>query len=423
MGNCNDLASTYGHQDDVGVSMGSMALEGIRVVDFTWVWAGPYCTKQLADMGAEVIKIETATRVDEVRRGPPQLDGVPGTNRSGTFNFFNRNKLSCSINLKAPGGLDLLKRLVAISDAVVDNFTPRVLPALGLDYASLKTARPDIIMESLTGFGSSGPYKDYVSYAEHSSNFAGLTSLTGTPDRPMGDMNALSDHTVGLMGAFALLSALHHRAKTGEGQRIDLSQVEAMVSFLPQGIMEYTLNQRVRERNGNRDDIMAPHGVYRCQGEDQWVSIAVATDEEWEAMAKVMGHPEWSEDERFSEALQRWSNQDVLDQLIQGWTERYTHYEVMHALQAVGVAAVATFTSTELMDDPHIKDRGFFVQTDHPVIGPQVLTGPSWKVSDTPGRIRRTGPLLGQDNEYVFCQLLGLSSEELNELTQRGIVH
>ena len=403
--------------------MNAMALEGIRVVDFTWVWAGPYCTKQLADMGAEVIKIETATRADEVRRGPPHKDGVPGLNRNATFNFFNRNKLSYTINLKSPDGLELVKELVATSDVVVNNFTPRVLPALGLDYATLRAVRPDIIMVSLTGFGSSGPNKDFVSYAEHSSNFAGLTSISGMPERPMGDMSALSDHTVGLMGAFALLSALHHRAKTGEGQSIQLSQVESMIACIPQGIMEYSLNQTNPKRKGNRDDIMAPHGVYACQGEDQWVSIVVATDQEWEAMAKAMGHPEWSQDERFADALQRWSNQDILDQLIQDWTERYTHYEVMHTLQAVGVAAAATLTTAELMEDPHLKARGFFVETDHPEVGPHKLTGPSWKMSDTPGRIRRSGPLLGQDNEYVFCQLLGRSSEEFDDLTRRGVLN
>ena len=403
--------------------MDSMALEGIRVVDFTWIWAGPYCTKQLADMGAEVIKIETATRADEVRRGPPHKDDVPGLNRNATFNFFNRNKLSYTINLKAPGGLELVKEIIATSDVVVNNFTPRVLPSLGLDFASLKTVRPDIILVSLTGFGSSGPYSDYVSYAEHSSNYAGLTSISGMPERPMGDMSALSDHTVGLMGAFALLSALHHRARTGEGQTIDLSQVEAMISCIPQGVMEYSLNQRIPDRKGNRDEIMAPHGVYRCRGEDQWVSIAVATDEEWEAMAKAMGHPEWSQDKRFSDALQRWSNQDILDERIQGWTERYTHYEVMHTLQAVGVAAAATLTTAELMEDPHLKARDFFVETDHPEVGAHKLTGPSWKMSDTPGRIKRSGPLLGQDNEYVFCQLLGRSSEELKDLTQRGVLY
>ena len=403
--------------------MDSMALEGIRVVDFTWVFAGPYCTKQLADMGAEVIKIETASRVDTIRREPPHKDGVPGINRNATFNFYNRNKLGCTINLKVPGALELLKGIVATCDVVVENFAPRVMPALGLDYASLRSIRPDIIMVSLSGFGGSGPYRDYVSYAEHPSNFSGLTSLTGMPERPLGDQSALSDQTVGLVAAFSLLSALHHRARTGEGQRIDVSQYEAMVCCLPQGVMDYSLNQRVRERKGNRDDIMAPHGVYGCQGEDQWVSIAVATDEEWEAMAKAMGHPEWSKDERFSDALQRWSNQDILDQLIQGWTERRTHYEVMHTLQAVGVAAAASLTSAELMEDPHLKDRDFFVQADHPEVGPHKLTGPSWKMSDTPGRITRSGPLLGQDNEYVFCQLLGLSPEELTDLTEQGVAH
>ncbi len=402
--------------------MDSMALEGIRVVDFTWVWAGPYCTKQLADMGAEVIKIETATRADEVRRGPPHRDGVPGLNRNGRFNFFHRNKLSCAINLKAPGGLELVNELVATSDVVVSNFTPRVLPAFGLDYDSLKALRPDIIMVSLTGFGNTGPYKDYVSYAEHSSNFAGLTSLSGTPERPMGDMSALSDHTVGLMGAFALVSALHHRARTGEGQTIDLSQMEAMACCIPQGLMEYSLNQRIRPRQGNRDEIMAPHGVYACKGDDNWVSISVATDDEWAAMAGAMGHPEWARDERFSQSLQRWSNQDILDELIQGWTADYTHYEVMHTLQAVGVAAVASLNTTELMEDPHLEHREFFVQMDHPEIGPHRITAPSWKLSDTPGRITRSGPLLGQDNEYVFGALLGRSSAKLDDLIQSGVV-
>jgi benzylsuccinate CoA-transferase BbsF subunit len=345
-----------------------------------------------------------------------------GINRNATFSFYNRNKLGCALNLKEPGAMELLKNIVATSDVVVENFAPRVMPSLGLDYDSLKAIRPDIIMVSQSGFGGSGPYRDYVSYAEHPSNFSGLTSLSGMPERPFGDQTALSDQTVGLMAAFALMSALHHRARTGEGQRIDVSQYEAVVSIPPQGVMEYSLNQHVRERNGNRDDIMAPHGVYRCQGEDQWVSIAVATDAEWAAMTEVMGHPELSQDERFSDALQRWSNQDILDQVVQDWTHGLTHYEVMNALQAVGVAAVATFTSAELMDDPHLKDRDFFVQVDHPEVGPHKLTGPPWKMSDTPGRIRRSGPLLGQDNEYVLCQLLGLSPEELNDLTQRGVV-
>jgi crotonobetainyl-CoA:carnitine CoA-transferase CaiB-like acyl-CoA transferase len=418
-----DVASKYSLNNDTGVSMDSMALEGIRVVDFTWVWAGPYCTKQLADMGAEVIKIETTSRVDTIRREPPHKDGVFGINRNATFNFYNRNKLGCTINLKEPGALELLKSIVATSDVVVENFAPRVMPSLGLDYAALKAIRPDIIMASLSGFGGTGPYKDYVSYAEHPSNFSGLTSLSGTPGQPFGDQSALSDQTVGLMAAFALMSALHHRAKTGEGQRIDVSQYEAVVGLLPQGVMEYSLNQRVRERQGNRDDIMAPHGVYRCRGKDQWVSIAVATDAEWDAMTEATGHPEWAQDERFSDALQRWSNQDILDKLIQDWTEGYTHYEVMHTLQAVGVAAVATFTSAELMDDPHLKDREFFVDVDHPEVGSHKLTGPPWKMSDNPGRITRSGPLIGQDNEYVFCDLLGLPSQELNDLIERGVVY
>ncbi|HAL47461.1 MAG: CoA transferase [SAR202 cluster bacterium] len=403
--------------------MDSTALAGVRVVDFTWVWAGPYCTKQLADMGGEVIKIETASRLDTVRREPPHKDGEFGINRNATFSFYNRNKLGCTLNLKTPGAMELLTELISTCDVVVENFAPRVMPSLGLDYPSLKAIRPDIIMVSLSGFGGAGPYKDYVSYGEHASNFSGLTSLSGLAERPFGDQSALSDQTVGLMGAFASVSALHHRAKTGEGQRIDVSQYEAMASFLPQGIMDYSLNQRIRERQGNRDDILAPHDVYRCSGDDQWVSIAVATDDEWEAMANAMGHPEWSLDERFSEALQRWSNQDILDELIQEWTEQHTHYEVMHTLQAVGVAAVATLTSDELMEDPHIKDRGFFVEVDHAEMGPHMLTGPSWKMSETPGRIKRGAPLLGEDNEYVFGQILGFPSDKLDDLTERGALH
>ncbi len=403
--------------------MSATALAGVRVVDFTWVWAGPFCTRQLADMGAEVIKIETETRIDTVRREPPHKDDVFGINRNATFSFYNRNKLGCSLNLKMPGAMDLLAELISTSDAVVENFTPRVLPSLGLGYESLKAIRPDIIMVSQSGFGGTGPYRDYVSYAEHPSNFSGLTSLSGLLDRPFGDQTALSDQTVGLMGAFALLSALHHRAKTGEGQRIDVSQLESMVAFLPQGIMDYGLNQRIRERQGNRDDIMAPHGVYRCQGDDQWVSIAVATDEEWAAMANTAGRPEWATDERFSDALQRWSNQDILDELVQGWTEQHDHHEVMHLLQAAGVAAIASLTTAAFMEDPHVQDRGFIVEVDHPEMGPHKLTGPPWKMSETPGHIKRAAPQLGQDNEYVFGDLLGTPRETLADLTERGVLH
>ena len=404
--------------------MEDFALDGVRVADFTWAWAGPYATMLLADMGAEIINIETYPRASNLRLNPPYPKGQPGgVNRSGWWSASQRGKLSCTLDLKKPKGLELAKSIVSISDVVTENFSPEVMERLGLSYPVLKEIKPDIIYIALSGYGAIGPQSNRISYGGHVVMSAGLTAITGFPDAPPAQiMIPYGDPIGGLSGAFAVLAALHYRSRTGEGQYIDLSQTEAMACFVPEALMDYAMNQNVRTRCGNRDDFMAPHGCYPCQGEENWVTIAVSTEEEWRTLCRVMGNPDWTREERFSTELSRWQNQDELDKLIGAWTRKHTHYEVMKMLQEAGVAAAPSLNGAELPDDPHLKERGFLAEDGVPEMGRKKIAGPSWKMSGTPGKIRWPAPSLGKHNEYVFGDLLGLSRDEIAALSEEEVI-
>lgn len=386
-------------------------LQKIRILDFTWVLAGPYATRILADFGAEVIKIQ------------PLLSQEEDKFSRGYYNTWNRNKLGITLNLNKPEGIALAKGLVAISDAVVENFTPRVMANWGLDYNSLKKIKPDIIMLSLSTMGNSGPWRDYTGFGPTIQAFSGITCLTSFPGKPpLGLGTSYADHIAGLVGCLALLGALEYRQKTGEGQYIDVSQVEAMAGLLGGAILDYQLKGREVEVVGNSSTEAAPHGVYRCKGDDRWCALAVFTDEEWEGFKRALGNPPWAEDKRFATLAERLKNKARLDRLVEEWTEGHTAEEVMALLQGRGVAAGVVADASDLARDPQLNERGFFIELDHPELGRTISDGVPVRLSDAPAGYRRAAPGRGQDNDHVYGELLGMSEGELAGLRQNGVV-
>lgn len=404
--------------------MEKKALAGIRVADFSWIWAGPYAASLLAYMGAEVIKIESRGRIDQTRKGTMMdTDDFDGLNYSPTFNNANLNKLGVSLNLAAPGGPELAKRIVEQCDVVVSNMRPGKMDKLGLGYEDLKKVKPDIIMIESSGFGATGPYREYAGFAPIFASFGGLAYLTGYEDGVPNVMSGVQDMRAGTLSAFIVLAALFHRKRTGEGQYIDLSSSECLSTLVGPELMDYTMNGRSPSRVGNRDRIMAPHNCYRCKGDDKWISIAVATDEEWKALCEVMGNPDWSRVKEYESILGRWENKKSLDEHLSEWTASHTGRELMEALQDAGVAAAPSFDAEEILNNPHTKARGLFVEVDHPRLGKQTVMGPAWKFSETPAAVEKAGPLIGEDNETVFGSLLGISKEEIQRLTKEKVIY
>jgi len=367
------------------------------------------CTRILADMGAEVIKIENPTRLDLGRTWPPFADGQQGSspNRSGWFAVFNRGKKDCLLNLKQPEGVDIAKRLVRISDIVVENFPPKVMASLGLDYQVLRQVKPDLIMVSLSGYGATGPDKDRPAWGAVLEPYAGLSLLIADAEGcPNGCGNQISDHIGGISAAFATLAALHHRDLTGEGQHIDVSEVEALVACMPKAILEFTMNGRTPGARANKDDAMSPHGCYRCRGEDKWVAISVESDAEWRELCLVMGKPNLTGDKRFFNVVGRLQNEEELDKIVTEWTCMRSHTDVMQQLQKAGIACGPVYSAEELYSDPQLRSRGFFVETSHAEAGKREVPGLFAKLGRTPGAISGPDPLLGQHTDWVLHHLL-----------------
>jgi benzylsuccinate CoA-transferase BbsF subunit len=391
--------------------MTNPVLKGIRILDFTWVLAGPYATRLLADFGAEVIKVQ------------PLMPEAEDKFSRGYYNAWNRNKRGITLDLNKPEGIALAKELVNISDAVVENFTPRVMANWGLDYENLKKIKPDIIMLSLSTMGSSGRWRDYVGFGPTVQAFSGITYLTSFPGKPPPGLGtAYADHIAGLLACLALLSAFEYRRRTGEGQYIDVSQVEAMASLLGDAILDYQTGGREVGAVGNSSTEAVPHGVYRCQGDDCWCAIAVFTDDEWQGFKRALDNPPWAEDKRFATLNGRLKNKAELDRLVGDWTKKHTAEEAMASLQKQGVAAGVAQSAGDLAQDPQLNERGFFIELDHPELGKTISDATPIRLSDTPARYSRAAPLLGQDNEYVYGELLGLSRGELAKLKKQGII-
>jgi crotonobetainyl-CoA:carnitine CoA-transferase CaiB-like acyl-CoA transferase len=409
--------------------MAKLPLEGVRIADFTWVWAGPYCTLQLAHLGADVIRIETRTRPCVTRLLPPWPEGKPGINRSGYFNQYNQGKRSLTLNYAKPGALEVAHRLVEASDVVTNNFASGVMEKMGLGYEVLRKIKPDLIMISLSGYGDTGPFHEYVAYGPAQVPLSGLSSLTGYKGwPPMHAGFSYADPNAGVHGAFAILAALYHRKKTGEGQYIDMSQWECAMGLLPEGIMEYTMNGREPARDGNRDPLIAPYGVFPSKDRfentgimiDMWVSIVAADDAEFSRLAGAIGKPEMARDPRFATAAARKQNEDELEAAITAWTSERSAAEAEQILQTAGVAAAVCAPNKVISEDPHLKERGYWAYLDHPEVGPQQHCGIPWRMSRTAANVRAPAPLIGQHTDEVLTQVLGYSAEEIARLREVG---
>jgi benzylsuccinate CoA-transferase BbsF subunit len=412
--------------------MAKAPLEGIRIADFTWVWAGPYCTLQLAHLGADVIRIETAQRPCITRVLPPWPEGRPGgLNRSGYFNQYNQGKRSITLNFKNEAAHEVARRLITCSDVVTNNFAHGVMERMGFGYEAIRRIKPDIIMISLSGYGDTGPYRDYVAYGPAQVPLSGLSALTGYKGwPPMHSGFSYADPNAGAHGAFAVLAALYHRAKTGEGQYIDMSQWECAMALLPEGILDYTFNDNEPKRIGNSDPQMAPHGIYRCldrpeqiagNAVDQFVAIACADDIDWGRLARALERAELIADPRFATLAARKQNEDELDAIIADWTSSRRADEVAKTLQAAGIAAAVVADNKYLAEeDEHLKARDYFVYLNHPEVGARQHAGMPWKMSRTECNVRSAAPTIGQHNDEVLSGLLGYNQTQIAELRAGG---
>ncbi len=380
-------------------------LKNIRILDFSWVLAGPYATRILADFGAEVIKVQ------------PLLPQAEDKFSQGYYNTWNRNKLGITLNLSKPRGVALAKKLVGISDAVVENFSPRVMANWGLDYDSLKKIKPDLIMLSMSTMGQTGPWRDYVGFGPTVQAFSGITYLTAYPGKPpVGLGTSYADHIAGLVACLALLGALEHRRKTGEGQYIDVSQVEVMTSLLGDAILGYQLLRQGTPTH-NTPNEPSPYGNYRCQGEDRWCAIAVFTEDEWQGFQRALGNPAWAKDKKFATLDGRLKNADELNKLVEEWTRQHIAEEIMARLQEQGVAAGVVQSASDLANDPQLEARSFFIK-----LGKTTADATPIKLSETPAKYSRTAPVQGQNNNYVYGKLLGMSEDELAKLKKQGVI-
>jgi benzylsuccinate CoA-transferase BbsF subunit len=407
-------------------------LEGIRVADFTWVWAGPYCTLQLAHLGAEVIRIETRTRPCVLRQLPPWPEGKPGgLNRSGYFNQYSQGKKSVTLNFKHRAAHEIARDLIARSDVVVNNFAHGVMDKMGFGYTELKRIKPDIIMISLSGYGDTGPYRDYIAYGPAQVPLSGLSALTGYKGwPPMHSGFSYADPNAGIHGAFAVLAALFHRRKTGEGQYIDMSQWECAMALLPEGILEYTFNHREPIRSGNADSMMAPHGVFRCLDRpeqilgntiDQFVAIACADDRDWQLLAHAIGRDELASDPKFSTLAARKANESELEAIVSGWTAERRAADIFETLQRAGVPAAVVADNKFLSEeDDHLRERGYWAYREHPEVGIRQHAGVPWKMDRTPTEVRSAAPLIGQHTDEVLGSVLGYSEEKIAQLRGQG---
>ena len=405
------------------------ALAGLKVVDFSWIGVGPITARHLADFGATVVRVESATRPDSLRLAPPFRDGVPGLDRSAFGAVYNCNKYGLGLNLRLDAGRRLARRLVEWADVVTDSMTPGSLARLGLGYDELRQLKPEIIMYSTTQQGQTGPYAAFGGYGQHGSSVAGFVELTGWPDRePAGPFGAYTDFVAPWFLLTTLLAALDYRDRTGEGQYLDQSQAEAGMQLLGPALLDYTANGHLRSRRGNDDDDFFPHGAYRCRtperesdGRDRWCAIAITNAAEWARLCEVIEKPEWADDRALASEEARRSRADEIDAAIEAWTVLRTPHEAMTQLQAVGVPAGAVQTCEDLFADLQLQEREHFWTLEHSVIGLHAYDAPAFKLSRTPARPRWAGPALGEYTQLVCHEILGLDDVAIADLAAEGV--
>ncbi|WP_419840366.1 CaiB/BaiF CoA transferase family protein [Candidatus Poriferisodalis sp.] len=395
-------------------------LDGVTVADFTWVWAGPYCTLHLAHLGATVIKVESSARPDLGRRLPTQSGRHnPTLDTNGYFNQYGQAKQSISIDLGTSQGRALAKRLALSCDLVVSNYATGVMDEWGLGYEALAAERPDVIVGAISGYGQHGPYRSYMGYGPTTGPLSGLASMTGYPGADADELGvSLGDPAAGIATAYALVAALVARRRTGEGQFIDTSMWEATTACTAEGWMEWVLSGTQPAPTGNLDLLWSPHNLYRCAGNDDWVAICCVTETEWAALARVTGID--PADERFATAADRKTNETELDKLLGAWTRERDQWDVTELLQAAGVPAFPSLSSRSLEANPHLTDRGLIERLDHPVVGQMSHVGIPWRLTDGTNGVRAPAPTLGQHTHQVLTEVLGLSGDEIATLEQAG---
>ena len=408
--------------------MAYKVLNGIRILDLTMVFAGPVAAKIMAELGAEVIKIESRQRADVFTRANIYPENVPGNdpwNRGCLFHSLNVGKRGISLNLGTEKGREIFKRLAKKSNAVIENFSPRVMENWRLDYEQIRKVNPRIIMVSISGLGHFGPLRDYSMYVPGMEGMSGITHNTGYPDEPpLLSGYAYGDWVAGANAAMALMTALFHQKTTGKGQYIDISGREAAICHIGDIVMDYTLNKRDRKRMGNKHLQYAPHGCYRCRGDDEWVAIGIETESQWRRFVQVIGKPELLKNEAFASMQKRMKNQSELDRLIEEWTRRRDKFEIMETLQKLRIPAGAVLNMKEVNLNSHLKKRGFFQLIDH---GKRIGRRPI--PSQIPAKfhgcrkgVLKRAPHFGEDTEYILGSLLGMSRQDMRKLENEEII-
>ncbi len=396
---------------------------GITVTAFGGAVVGPLTMKFFADHGATVIRIESMKRPCTLRTGGPYKGGKPGINLAGYFNFYNGNILSFALNMSNPKAVSVAKRLVSKSDIVMENFTPAVMPGWGLGYEDLKQVKPDIIMLRQSGFGSEGPYAQTAAFGMVLAAIAGLPNFVGWPDGgplPLG-VSAYTDCISPRFATAAVIAALDHRNKTGKGQLLDLSQFETAMYFILPAILDYVANGREPRRMGNASTSEVPHGVYPCQGDDRWCTIAVANDKQWTDFCRIIGKPEYAVDERFCTLLSRKRNEDEVNRIVSEWTAGLTPDEVMKKLQAENIPAGIVQNTSDVYNDPQLRGRNIFWPMEHSEMGTFTHLGQSFQLSGKPSVPRSPAPILGEHTEYVCSKILGMTDDEFVTLMGEGL--
>jgi crotonobetainyl-CoA:carnitine CoA-transferase CaiB-like acyl-CoA transferase len=422
-----EMAKVRKHPQATPTAPGRLPLAGIRVLDCSWVWAGPVATMRLADLGAEVIKIEGHKRMDLLRRtiNWPLYEPAPRVcpiNQGMSYNSVNQNKKSLTLDLTRPQGLALALDLVKKSDMVIDNMRPGAMDKLGLGYDALKSVKPDIIVAASSSHGYGGPLTHYLGFATVHHAMGGGTYISGhADDHPThgstGDVDVLNANTT----AFALLAALVHREKTGQGQFIDFSQCEGVSSIIGETLLGYEMTGQIPERMGNAHPLFAPHNVYRCWGVDRWLALEIHSDEEFNVLAKIMNRPELSEDPRFCTMTSRKGHEPALDNIIEEWTRQRDRDWMANILMEAGLCVSPCRDAADLYADRHVRERGSLSILLHPELGEIKLMGPPWQISGFT-RPCKHSPLLGEHNGYVLGDLLGLTDEDITNLRKEEII-
>ena len=397
------------------------ALAGVKVLDLMWVVAGPSITRVMADFGATVVRVESSKRIDMVRTVLPYYNGQPAPENSAGYDNFNTGKLGMVLDLGREEGRAVIRDLAAWADIVAESFAPGVMAKLGLGYATLRARNPDLIMLSTCLFGQSGPLGQVSGIGTMGAALGGFVNLAGFPDGvPVGPFGAYTDYLAPRFALAALLAALDHRDRTGEGCSLDQSQTESALHFLTPTLLDYTVNGRVAQRDGNRDPAMAPHGVYPTRGEDRWIAIAVRDERDWERLCAVMRRPDLATDLRFADLAARKTHEDALDAIVAEWTRDYEGADLERVLLAQGAPAAVLRTTADALRDPQLQHRGHWVTFPDPVHGKRTVEATRFRLSATPARYVRSAPSFGRDTDPILRDILGYDDDRIALLAASG---